>query len=903
MRLISDNGLPINLKNEVVKAAGKLLGVRVDESTMHPGFGDEWWGNGDDERTGSKKKAVYTEAFWLAPPYGRPRDIDYQRLEKLEKSVWIRMCAQHIIDSVAMADWNIVPYKKGEEVSQTIIDEVVEFFESREWSNGLSAVKRAMLPEFLYYDCGVLIKAFPINAYDEDQNLKKSGTIKPIELYSRDGRSFLKDTSLYGKLGQYWQYSWLNPQGRPIQFDPDEVIYIQQYPSSREPYGSSTLEVIESVIGYMMSSTLAQEKYWDNGLFIGGQIDLPELKDIDEIKRAQAYYEAKLRGPRKYNKWIVTGGGATVKSMPFTPQQMEWLDSQKWFAKLVFAVFKVSPSELGFTEDLNRATGIQQMQIHKMKSIQPILRILEEYFNREIVWKHFSKDVKFEYVRELDLEEKEKQAGIDEKRLGSGLNSVNELRDRDGLEKWEDEKWDKPSGEGSDSESSGQMGEEGTGDEDEDEDEWDWGKTVNFIDSALNVLKGVDKAANVGALSGEAGFVPMPEAYGPVKTEEEEQRILEEAKEYWNKIREEAKKKTDGIFKEVMKGGEGSGIKGHKTWRPEALNFTPEGIMEALKEWNGKGSNLEEKLDVEDYEVSEKDEDFVGDLYEKYLDKGKSIPEKFKKEFNLISNKMLLRDEIESSEGKVLNATTNIVKPELTKEDHEKHEKISKGSPKEYSEYLSKLNVEGLRKEQLLVEKDFPEVRSAIDGYIGAPIGSDSPKGMEEYAKKAFSSKSGEAEAGLLKTYMITQSYLRRKHPDGEMKIYRGVHDNKLAKEGEEKSLGTKFVSSWSESQEVASCFTSPTYKSFVLEATAPVGKVLYHSEIQFREGVGDNEIILLGKEQKGKVVEVSGSEDNPDYKAEKVAMNFYEGMIEGGIGAYTVEGKRVPRKVERKKE
>jgi hypothetical protein len=865
IKLINEKGLPINLKDEVVKVAGKLLGVRVDESTMHPGFGDEWWGNGDDERTGSKKKAVYTEAFWLAPPYGRPRDIDYQRLEKLEKSVWIRMCAQHIIDSVAGADWNIVPYKEGEEVSAAVIDETTEFFESRAWANGFSMVLRAMLPEFLYYDCGVLLKAFPISAYDEDQKLKKKTgeAIKPVELYSRDGRSFLKDTSLYGKLGQYWQYSWLNPQGRPIQFDPDEIIYIQQYPSSREPYGSCTLETIESVIGYMMSSTLAQEKYWDNGLFIGGQIDLPELKDIDEIKRAQAYYEAKLRGPRKYNKWIVTGGGASVKSMPFTPQQMEWLDSQKWFAKLVFAVFKVSPSELGFTEDLNRATGIQQMQIHKMKSIQPILRILEEYFNREIVWKHFSKDVKFEYVRELDLEEKEKQAGIDEKRLGSGLNSVNELRDRDGLEKWEDEKYDKPNagaaeegGEGDDSGQSGQMGGEG----EEDDDDWGWGETVNFIDSALNVMKGkpeIKKAANVGAVSGKEGFVPMPEAYGPVRTEEEEMEILEETKEYWKKVREGALEDYQKIFKGVLKGGVGSGIKGHKTFGDEEQKTSP-GILSAIKDWDEReGAELEIDFDESKFEFTEEEEEFMGEMYEKYLDSGKSIPEKLNEKYADVEARMLNADLQELVPKELINVYDKAPDVKAGEEDKQR---IADSTPEEYMKYLGGLNQKGLREEQVKIEQVYPEIRTLIDNYIGIDLGSDTPKQLEAAATKAFGlsldglrdksiKPTDNMVKGLQAMYMVTQSYLKRKYPEGKMTIYRGL------KGDSKEEIDLKNATSWSVAQAEAEAFATDRGNSFVLKSEVPVGRILYHYDLVFSKGTKESELIVLGSKAKGEVV------------------------------------------------
>ena len=480
----------------LLKQAGRKLGQSLGLDFANPNtmfYPDQWWGDSETGE-GGQRKGVYTDAFWLAPPFGRPRQIDYERLEPLENSIWVRMCVQHIVDSIAGAEWVVGPRRHGEDVSEKLLAEIREFFESDTWGESWGQIVRQCLPDLVNYDAGVLNKVFPVVSYNIEGELKPNA--KPLELVALDGRSLMKDVGLFKNLKGYYQYSWINPQGIPIHFDKEEIIYLQQSPSPREPYGTSSLEVIESVLDYMMDSTLAQSKYWKNGLFIGGQIDLPEVKDINELKRMQAYFEAKLRGPRKYNKWLITGGGAKVQSLPFTSQQMQWLDSQKWFAKMVFAIFKLTPSELGFTEDLNRATGIQQMEIHKSKGVRPILKILEEAINREIIWRHFSPDISYSYTQELSLDEKKLQSDIDAARLSNNLDSVNELRDRDGKEKWPGEQYDGPN---SDAET------------EEPEDDFDW-------DSMF-------------AEEGEPG---------EENPEDEE---------------------------DVKKGGEGSGIKGHKTAR------------------------------------------------------------------------------------------------------------------------------------------------------------------------------------------------------------------------------------------------------------------------------------------------------------------------------------------------
>lgn len=484
------------------------------------------------------KKAVYTEAFWLAPPYGRPRDIDFGRLEALEESVWVRMCVQHIVNGVSKARWNVSPETDGEDVSPVEIDEAEEFFKSKAWSNSLRQVFRTMLPDLLHYDAGVMLKAFPTKAYDSNWVLKENNSYKPVELYARDGRSFMIDTDLTGTLKGYWQYSWFNPQGQPTFFRPEELLYIQLNPRSRSPYGISNLEIIEQEVNYLQDSTQAQTRYWRNGLFMGGVIKMPEVKNLDELKRYQKYFDSKLKGAENYNKWLVLNGDTDIQTTPFTPQQMQWLDSQKWFAKLVFSVFRVTPSELGFTEDLNRATGVQQMQIYKSEAILPILELLEEIINREIVWKHFSENIRFNFVKEQDLDDKKKQADIDNIMLNNGVVSINEIRDRLGFEKWEEEQYDKPL--------LGQLEQQPEGEEEE----------PLFNPEEDNEQDEQEKAANIGAASGEAGFVPVPEAYAgmksPVKIKRNEKKIKREMDRLYASLDEEAKKQIKRYYDELI---------------------------------------------------------------------------------------------------------------------------------------------------------------------------------------------------------------------------------------------------------------------------------------------------------------------------------------------------------------
>ena len=453
-----------------------------------------------DLRAAKNQKAVFTSQFWLSPPWGRPREISYPELEVYEKSEWIQMVITHIMDSVVQCDYNIHAIDK-DKIVQSHIDEVSEFFKSKTWSESWQTGLRRMLPDLLLYDAGIFIKVFPENSYDDDQMLVKSEDgndlvkrqklnikSKPIELVSRDGRSFLKDCDLYGYTKGYFQYSFIAPHAKPIAFNKEEVIYISMRPQSRSPYGIAPLEVIKNIVDYLSSSVNANRKYWENGMFIGGQIDHPDVTDIDEMQERSEMYAAELKGEQNYNKWLLTFGGTKITPLAFTNQEMQWLQASEFFGRIVFAIFKVTPSELGFTDGMNHATAQIQSEIYKSKGVQNILGVLEEFINREIIWKHFHEDVEFKFDTSLDLGDKQTQTNIDHTQLEDGVTTINAIRNRDGEKLYENPIYDDPFAHET---YQNEMMSEGMEEEGESEEEYDEDPEMAYEDAiGINDLKG-----------------------------------------------------------------------------------------------------------------------------------------------------------------------------------------------------------------------------------------------------------------------------------------------------------------------------------------------------------------------------------------------------------------------------
>lgn len=401
---------------------------------------------------GDVKKAVYTENWWLSPPYGRPRAIDYDELAPYADNIWVRMIINHIIASVCQTEIEIVDYNDEKPAAEGHIEEVSEFFTSRTWSESWKETMRRFLPDLLLYDAGVMIKTFPVINYDDNLQFDGAEGILPLELTARDGRSFLKETDVYGRVLRYYQYSWIAPSATPIAFHPDEIVYLSMNPMSASAYGKSNLQTIKDVVDYLSATTTAQRKMFENGLFPGGVINHGDVTDRAELKRNWQMYQAQLKGEKNFGKWMVSGGNTSVTPLQLSNQEMEWLDATKFFGKLVFAIFAITPTELGFTDDVNRSTALTQSRIYKTNGIQNILTVIEEYMNRMIVWRHFYDDVKFTFKKEFDLPDERSRADTDRVlaetrkiKLDMGIATINEFRIEDGLEPIEGDQYDKPS--------------------------------------------------------------------------------------------------------------------------------------------------------------------------------------------------------------------------------------------------------------------------------------------------------------------------------------------------------------------------------------------------------------------------------------------------------------------------
>jgi HK97 family phage portal protein len=446
-------------------------------------------------------KAFVNSQYLYKPPYGYPRSVDIPTLRLLAKSPFVFMVTQTIIDEVASVEWDIVPKERDEPDNETAdeSDEAAEVAslgsqpktaktatrprmaktpqpvhrpphadttqlarikEVKDWfynPNGneesFETLLRAVLRDLLEVDAGVFVKSFD-----------RSG--KFVQLFARDGGTFLKNPDIHGYLGNraeyvsvpefqsetaqsryydtilkqeaaYFQYGFV--AAMPIPFGTRELIYMMRNPRSDSIYGRSPLEILYSTLQTLIYGQNYNLDFYTNNNMPEGIISLLNA-DAQTIKAFRERFEPQFRqtndfGVKVKSFFKIPITNTPVEFVPFQlkPVDMQILEQQKWFSKLVWACFGVTASELGFTEDSNRATEIVQGKVFRRKTVRPLLSLLAYHINSQLMPEFGYDDLEFRF-KDYDIAEDLERHKLYEIQLRNNIRTINEIREDLGLD-------------------------------------------------------------------------------------------------------------------------------------------------------------------------------------------------------------------------------------------------------------------------------------------------------------------------------------------------------------------------------------------------------------------------------------------------------------------------------------
>lgn len=400
--------------------------------------GNYWTQTGMPWISSEGRKAVLTEWFWQ-PIRGQPRRVDTNELRQFSQTFWVNSCVTTYLDEITSIDWDIVPQEDFdyESVRESIVKTKSFLKFPNKNRESFNTVLRALLKDTLEIDAGVLVKVFSIDSYDFDNLEPKSGapTLKPLgqrqltEIYCRDGASFLAEADKFGLIDGWWQYSYQIP-AHPMWFNRDEIAYLKEQPRSMSPYGYARTQAILDIIKSLHYSTLFNKSFFEETAIPDGILSVLNTNE-SEMNNFMQYWNNEFKG--QPHKLAVVNKDVKWNPFSFTNQELEFLETQSWYYKMIIIAFGLTPSELGVTDGINRATSATQAEVSKRRGIRPKLRIIENLINEEIIPEFGFEGIEFQFVYDDPVEKSQRLANW-KTELELGLKTINEVRNEEGLE-------------------------------------------------------------------------------------------------------------------------------------------------------------------------------------------------------------------------------------------------------------------------------------------------------------------------------------------------------------------------------------------------------------------------------------------------------------------------------------
>ena len=369
-----------------------------------------------------------------------------------------------IQETIANTKWDIVKTDEDVEMTPELEEQKKRITEFLRNPNGnkesFATIVKSVVKDILEIDSGVWIKVF--NRMNE-----------MVQIFTRDGATFLKNPDIFGYMGNrekiifpinsitggsptdpfvlnmydhfyrnqaaYFQYGFF-VQSMPIPYGRDEVVYFMKNPRPDSIYGLSAVAILADIIYTLVYGSQYNLDFYTNNNMPEGILSMLDAKQ-KEITAFRSRFEPQfkkidqLTGFEKRVGYKIPIVNTKTEFIPFqlSAREMEIISQQEWFTKIVWAAFGISADDMGFTEDSNKAVSDSQSKKFAKKAAVPILNLIAERINMEIIPEFNVTDLKFEYD-DYDLDEDIKRHALYESQIRMGIKTPEMVAEEENID-------------------------------------------------------------------------------------------------------------------------------------------------------------------------------------------------------------------------------------------------------------------------------------------------------------------------------------------------------------------------------------------------------------------------------------------------------------------------------------
>jgi hypothetical protein len=393
--------------------------------------------------TDAERRAIHSISNYYNTLGVYRSDFDKNFNDLIARNAIYAMCEKAMMDYMGAVPWNIF------DKDRKPVESAIEFMKYPNPQEDFGVILKMMIRDLMRYDAGAIVKSFSVGGKRGDGPLphvaytipgerqvrtQKAGYLLELKTYL--GTEFWKEIDRvpmsiniptagnvpvqmtepnsshytgwwsHGYTVRYWQRS---RTGVYLPFQPEEICYFQMYPQSDQIYGTDFIKYLRYHLQYLIDSTKAAGQTFANGVIPNMIWHHPQIRSTPQLTERIMQMQAELKGPMKFGGAMHLIGDETIESMQFNLHDMEWLQGQEYVAKIVWAMWGFNPQEFtGGSE--NRATAYVGRNITKSRLLYPIMSLIENKINREILpyLQDYRKGWTFEFIKDIDQDDQQK---------------------------------------------------------------------------------------------------------------------------------------------------------------------------------------------------------------------------------------------------------------------------------------------------------------------------------------------------------------------------------------------------------------------------------------------------------------------------------------------------------------
>lgn len=343
--------------------------------------------------------------------------ISFETLTNLLNS-WdvARMCIAHIQRDIRSFDFRIVPKEGVEDDVSDQIKAARKFWSKPNGHTPFDSWQHEMLEDMLRFDAPTIYR-----------NRTRAGKLAGLDIVS--GTTIAPLIDFYGRRPRTPAPAFVQfVQGVPALWLPDDaLVYEPFYPLPESPYGLPPLEWM------LLTANTDLRFQWHFLLyFTEGSVPEtfmeapPDMSDPENVVKFQEAWDATMEGDQAQKhkvRWVPAG------SRPqFAPSKNFDENFPMYLMRKTCAAYGVTPHDLGFVSDVNRATGDTQVDVQFRIGTKPILKWAAGLYTRITNEDLGLPDVDFEYDVGGEKEDRYQEAQAMDLYVKMGALSPDEVR-------------------------------------------------------------------------------------------------------------------------------------------------------------------------------------------------------------------------------------------------------------------------------------------------------------------------------------------------------------------------------------------------------------------------------------------------------------------------------------------